>query len=116
MISLRKYRYTIKAGVVAAVLLLFLMTTNPHRVSLGVLVFPILLISLIMYLVVMQLSLVLTSVKGSQKKKRTTSFIISLAVGFLIMLQSIGQLQPGDAAIIGLMAVVAIFYTHYFRR
>lgn len=116
MITLKKYNYIVEAVVTGALLLFFLTMTNPNRLSLGLLVLPILLISVIIYLVVMQLFALLSDKQNYQKKKKTISFAISLAVGFLLMLQSIGQLQAGDVAIITIITSVVIFYTSYFRQ
>ncbi len=115
MFKLKKYSYSVRAFGAGVALVLFLMVTNPHDVSLGFLVLPILMISLITYFVAMQVLIAFNPSKQNPKRKRAVSFIISLAVGFLLMLQSIDQLQAGDVAIILVIAMVAGFYSSRFR-
>ncbi len=116
IIKFKHYQYLLKATLVSCALGVFLSVTNPNRISLGLLVVPALMVCLVVFLLTMQLLQLLGLFKVDVGKQRTISFIIGLSVGFLVMLQSIGQLQPGDAAIIMVITLVAVFYSSRFRR
>lgn len=92
-------------------LIIFLSSTNPHRLSLPLLLVPVVLLLLSLYLLSLAF---LSKVRASrgQLTNKTVAVLVSFIVTVLVVMQSVSQLTSGDAILFLLIAIVMAIYLY----
>lgn len=98
----------------AAVLILFLVFTDPNRISLPLILVPYLLASLIIYRSVNLILFGLFAGTAKKSKIRLYSLIITAVTVNFALLKSIGQITVQDFLISGAIVVVSVIYISRF--
>jgi hypothetical protein len=114
MDTLRKQPYITGLIACIVILLAFLVLTNPGRVSVGMLIVPIVLIFLIFFCL-SHLALETFKVLPTQpRKRRAVGLIISSLMTVIVILQSSGGMSAADLILLALIILVLSIYVSKF--
>lgn len=97
-----------------AILIFFLVLTDPNRISLPLILVPYLLASLIVYRLVSLVLLGLFAGTVKKSKIRLYALIITAVAVNFALLKSIGQITVQDFLISGAIVVVSVIYISRF--
>ncbi len=114
MDTIRKNSYVSSLVGCIIVLAAFLLLTNPARVSVGVLIVPIVLIFFIFFCIT---HLILEGMKvlpTQPRKRRAVGLIVSSLMTVLVILQSSGGMSVADLILLGLIILVLTVYVSKF--
>lgn len=114
MSTLRRHPYPVAAGICAAGLALFLALTNPHEVSIGLLIVPVVLLFLIVFSLAQIIIKSLNLMKGNPGKKRITALISAGLITMIMILQSTGGISGADVILLALIIIVSAIYVEKF--
>lgn len=93
--------------------ILFFGITNPYKISLGLLMIGIALVSLTVYL---SLNIYTRLLFPNSKSRHALVVIFSIVISFLMAMQSIGQLTSRDALAVIPLGLVLYVYVYYFSK
>ncbi|OGL29625.1 hypothetical protein A3D14_01275 [Candidatus Saccharibacteria bacterium RIFCSPHIGHO2_02_FULL_47_12] len=107
----------LKIAVLYGGLLIFLMSTDPTKLSLPLLLIPFIWIGLCLYVLIKQ---VLGHISGrfrriSKKRKTSIAFTLAAVPVCMLLLRSIGQLTIRDVLILAGLIAIGTFYVGRVR-
>lgn len=114
MDNLRKRPYLITFGICAVGLLVFLLTTNPYEVGVGLMVVPAVLLFLMVFSVAHIGINLFNLMKKNPGKRRMTALVVAALATFIMILQSTGGISVADVILLALIIAVSAIYIDKF--
>lgn len=113
---MRKQRRThlLKIGITSVALLVFLLSTDPNRLSVGFLFVPVALVFFVLYFAT-QLFIELSPFGLNFKKRRTFSLLCAAMPTLGLLLKSIDQLTVKDISLLLMLIIAGSFYLSVLR-
>lgn len=95
-------------------LALFLSLTNPHNVSVGILVIPVILLFFISFCAAHIIINFIGLSKSNPRKRRIVALLAASLVTIIMILQSTGGISGADVILLALIIVVSAIYVEKF--
>lgn len=109
-----KKKHLIRMSIIAATLVIFLISTNPGSISLPLVLVPYALAALLLYELFLLIFAVWFRGGGNKRKIKLYSIILTVVIINFALLKSIGQLTIQDGIISVAIIVVSAIYISKF--
>lgn len=114
MERIKQYRYGFGVLANAAALAIFLLATNPNKVSVGLLVVPAILFFFMAFCLVQLIISAIKLLPQKPRKRRIVALISATFVTVILILQSTGGVSTPDVVILALILSVVSLYIDKF--
>lgn len=109
-----KKKHLIQSLLIALLLMLFLMLTNPNEVSLPLILVPYILASLLFYRLFSIILGIWFGTRADRRKIKIYSIVLTVVIINFALLKSIGQLTIQDGLISVAIIVISAIYISKF--
>lgn len=110
----KKYFYPLTIAVCAVALLIFMGSTNPEQINVGLLVIPVILIFFMTYCLGQLLMSVLKIMKKQPRRRRAVSTVSAMIITVIAILVSTGGLSGVDILLLLLIIFISSIYINKF--
>jgi hypothetical protein len=114
MNTLKKHPYPVSLIICTLALGLFLVSTNPGEVKIGLLVIPVILLFFIAFCVAQMIISVLRLMPTQPRKRRIVALVAASFISLIMILQSTGGISGVDVLLLGLILLISAIYIDKF--
>lgn len=111
---IKRHTYLFSALLCSLVLIIFLGSTNPEQVNVGLLIIPVVLVFLITFCIAHILINVLKIMKKQPRRRRAVALVAAMILTVIAILGSTGGVSGADVLLLGLIILISGIYISKF--